>query len=194
MKFYRGFSNQSTENDAFLTNPRHNPVKDVILILQYKIDSPEQKMKVTELMTTKVVTIDAGSTIEEAARIMITNGVSCLPVLDDSNKVVGIQTHTDFGFHKKYLPMADHLYTLMGAWVDPETLERVAKNVSSKIVKDVMIQPVITVQEDALVSDVADLMMNKRINRVPVMKDKTLIGIVTRHDFMKLMISENKLQ
>ena len=86
-------------------------------------------MKVTELMTTTVITIDEQSTIEEAAKIMITNGVSCLPVLDDNNQVVGILTHTDFGFHKKYLPMTDHLYTLMGSWVDPETLEQVAKNV-----------------------------------------------------------------
>ena len=151
-------------------------------------------MKVTELMTSTVITIDAESTIEEAAIIMVTNGVSCLPVLDDLNQVVGILTHTDFGFHKKYLPMADHLYTLMGSWVDPETLEKVARNVSSKIVKDVMIQPVVTVQEDALVSTVADLMMTKKINRVPILRDKTLIGIITRHDFMKLMISENNLQ
>jgi len=151
-------------------------------------------MKVTELMTSTVITIDAESTIEEAAIIMVTNGVSCLPVLDDLNQVVGILTHSDFGFHKKYLPMADHLYTLMGSWVDPETLEKVARNVSSKIVKDVMIQPVVTVQEDALVSTVADLMMTKKINRVPILRDKTLIGIITRHDFMKLMISANNLQ
>lgn len=194
MKFYRGFSNQSTENDIFLPNTRHNPVKDVILIVQSKINPPEQKMKVTELMTATVITIDAESTIEEAARIMITNGVSCLPVLDNSGHVVGMLTHTDFGFHKKYLPMTDHLYTLMGSWVDPETLEKVARNVSSKIVKDVMTQPVVTVQENALVSTVAALMMTKKINRVPVLKDKILIGIVTRHDFMKLMISENNLQ
>jgi CBS domain-containing protein len=150
-------------------------------------------MNVTELMSTPVITINAESNVEEAAKIMINNGVSCLPVLNKDDQIVGILTHTDFGFHKKYLPMANHLYTLMGSWVDPETLENVAKHVSSKIIKDVMIQPVITVQETTSVAEVAALMMAKKINRVPVLKGMDLIGIITRNDFMKLMIPEKNL-
>ena len=44
---------------------------------------------------------------------MLERGTSCLPVLDDRGQLAGILTHTDFGFHHKFLPMANHLYTLM---------------------------------------------------------------------------------
>ena len=101
---------------------------------------------------------------------------------------MGILTHTDFGFHRKFLPMADHLYTLMGSWVRPETLVEVAKAVSSKKVKEVMSHPVVTIQEDAPIAEVADLMLQKGISRIPVIRGKELIGIVTRHDFVKLMV------
>ena len=120
---------------------------------------------------------------------MVERGTSCLPVLDDQGQLVGILTHTDFGFHRRFLPMAGHLYTLMGSWVKPETLEAVSQTVSNRRVKEVMTHPVVTIQEDTPVAEVADLMVNHNIHRLPVMRGKELVGIVTRHDFVKLMIT-----
>ncbi|MDP6493997.1 MAG: CBS domain-containing protein [Dehalococcoidia bacterium] len=146
-------------------------------------------MNVRDIMTSPVITTTADSTVEEAAQLMLGRATSCLPVLDDQeHHLVGILTHTDFGFHRKFLPMADHLYTLMGSWVRPETLVEVAKAVSSKKVKEVMSHPVVTIQEDAPIAEVADLMLQKGISRIPVIRGKELIGIVTRHDFVKLMV------
>ena len=147
-------------------------------------------MNVRDLMTSPVITITADSTVEEAAQLMLERATSCHPVLDDQGQMVGILTHTDFGFHRKFLPMADHLYTLMGSWVRPETLEQVAKAVSSKRVREVMSHPIVTVQEDAPIAEVADLMLQKSISRVPVVRGKELIGTVTRHDFVKLMVGQ----
>ena len=145
-------------------------------------------MNVRDIMTSPVVTTTADSTVEEAAQLMLERATSCLPVLDDQGQLVGILTHTDFGFHRKFLPMSDHLYTLMGSWVNPKTLEEVARNVSSKKVREVMSNPVVTIQEDVPIAEVADLMLQKSISRVPVVRGKELIGIVTRHDFIKLMV------
>ncbi len=144
-------------------------------------------MNVRDIMSSPVVTIRDDATVEEAAQLIVERVTSCLPVLDDQGRLVGILSHTDFGFHRRFLPMADHLYTLMGSWVSPETLEEVARTVSSKRVKEVMSHPVVTVQEDAPIAEVADLMLRRNINRLPVMRGKELVGIVTRHDFIKLM-------
>ncbi|MDA0988174.1 MAG: CBS domain-containing protein [Chloroflexi bacterium] len=144
-------------------------------------------MNAQDIMTSPVVTTTADSTVETAAKLMLEHGTSCLPVLDNKGQLVGILTHTDFGFHRKFLPMAGHLYTLMGSWVKPETLEEVAKAVSSRSVSEVMSHPAITVQEDTPVAEVADLMIQKNISRLPVVRGKALVGIVTRHDFVKLM-------
>jgi CBS domain-containing protein len=145
-------------------------------------------MNVRDIMSSPVTTIKADATVEEAAKLIVEKATSCLPVLDDQGQLVGILTHTDFGFHRRFLPMTNHLYTLMGSWVRPETLEEVARTVSSKKVKEVMSHPAITVQEDAPIAEVADLMLQKNISRVPVVQGKELVGIVTRHDFIKLMI------
>lgn len=144
-------------------------------------------MNVEDLMSSPVITIKADASVEEAAQLILERSTSCLPVLADNGELVGILTHTDFGFHRRFLPMANHLYTLMGSWVEPDTLEEVARTVSSKKVRDVMSHPVITVQESTTVSEVAQLMLNKNINRFPVMRGNDLIGIITRHDFIKLM-------
>ena len=145
-------------------------------------------MNAQDIMSSPVITIRTDATVEEAAKLIVEQVTSCLPVLDDQGELVGILSHTDFGFHRRFLPMTDHLYTLMGSWVRPETLEEVARTVSRRKVKDVMTHPVVTVQEDSPVADVAELMLRRNINRLPVMRGKELVGIVTRHDFIKLMI------
>ena len=149
-------------------------------------------MNANEVMSSPVTTIGPDDTVEKAASLMLTSSSSCLPVLDNRGKLIGILTHTDFGFHRKFFPMADHLYTLMGSWVTLKTLEDVAKEVSKKSVSEVMSHPVVTVQEDAPISDVAEAMVRNKIHRIPVLRGEELVGMITRHDFIKLMVSANK--
>ena len=149
-------------------------------------------MNANEVMSSPVTTIGPDDTVEKAASLMLASSSSCLPVLDNRGKLIGILTHTDFGFHRKFFPMADHLYTLMGSWVTLETLEDVAKEVSKKTVSEVMTHPVVTVQEDATISDVAEAMVRNKVHRIPVLKGEELVGMITRHDFIKLMVSGNK--
>ena len=149
-------------------------------------------MNANQVMSRPVTTIGPHDTVEKAASLMLESNSSCLPVLDKHGKLIGILTHTDFGFHRKFFPMADHLYTLMGSWVTPKTLEDVAKEVSKKTVSEVMSHPVVTVQEDATISDVAETMVRNKIHRIPVLKGEELEGMITRHDFVKLMASDTK--
>ncbi len=57
-----------------------------------------------------------------------------------------------------------------------------------KKVRDVMTQPVTTVEEDTPIAEMARLMVDKDIHRFPVMRAKELVGIVTRHDLLKLLV------
>ena len=147
-------------------------------------------MNARDLMSSPVVTTTEDSTVAEAAALMLEHGASCLPVLDREGTLTGIITHSDFGFHRKFLPMSDNLYTLMGSYVRPETVETVAREVSSRLIKDVMSHPVVTIGEDATIAEVADVMINKGYNRVPVTRGKELVGIITRHDLVKLMVQD----
>jgi CBS domain-containing protein len=144
-------------------------------------------MQASDLMGTDIVTIGPESTIREAARAMLSNNVSALPVVDDAEELVGILTHDDFGLHPHYRPLAENLYTLLGASTTPEHLEEVSHRVGHKLVKEVMHRPVITVQADATIAELTALMLREHIHRVPVLRDSKLVGIITRHDFLKLI-------
>ena len=104
---------------------------------------------------------------------------------------MGIITHSDFELHHKFLPLADtNLFTLLGSWASPETMEEVARKVRGRHVKDVMSHPVETIQEEASLAQVAELMLGKSVHRLPVMRGTELVGIISRHDLLKMVLAE----
>ncbi len=141
-----------------------------------------------EIMSSPVVTIRETATVGQAARLMLDKGVSALPVVDAKGKMTGIITHTDFGLNERHLPLTEEpLYTLLGAWATPGNMEEVAGRIRSRQVGDAMSKPVVTVQEEAPVGEVAALMMRHQVRRVAVMHGEKLTGIIARHDFLKLV-------
>ena len=61
----------------------------------YEIPYLLSKVKVSDVMTKKVITVTEETPVEEAARIMVDNKIGGLPVVDESHVVVGIITETD---------------------------------------------------------------------------------------------------
>jgi CBS domain-containing protein len=144
-------------------------------------------MQVKDIMSSPVVTIGPEATVQEAASLMLQRDLSCLVVVDGRNHIVGILTHSDFGMHRRLVPLADNLYQLLGSWANPKAIEDIAQEVRSRLVKEVMTREVEVVSEDAPVGEVVERMLRRRVNRLPVMRDKELVGIVTRHDLLKLI-------
>ena len=145
-------------------------------------------MQAKDIMTSPVNTIMPNTTAEEAARIMIKDNISCLPVVDNAKGLVGIITHTDLIPQKKFLPLADHIYSILGSMVSANRIEEAAQQLGSRKVEEVMTSPVITVGEDTDFTEVTKLMVGKNINRLPVLREGSVIGIITRHDLLKAMI------
>ena len=145
-------------------------------------------MQAKELMTAPVKTISPDTTAEEAARIMIEDNISCLPVLGRGGSLVGIITHTDLIPKKRFLPLADHIYSILGSMVSSNRIEEAAQQLGSRRVEEVMTSPVITTEEGSDFSQVAQIMVGNDINRLPVLRDGVLVGVITRHDLLKAMI------
>lgn len=144
-------------------------------------------MLARDLMSASVITVQPQATVGEVARLMLENNVSCLPVVDPQGQLVGILTHTDFGLHPRYRPLADNIYSLFGASTSPKHIQDISQKVSGKQVKDVMHHPVTTVEANTPIAEVMQLMLKLGIHRLPVMEDRHLVGIITRHDFLKLI-------
>ena len=149
-------------------------------------------MRAGDIMTEDVTTVSEGATIGEAARLMAEKGVGGLPVTDVKGQVVGIITERDLLWRAQELRPPTFV-PIMGAFIyleNPERFQRDLRKAISMSVRDVMTRRVITVGEDATVEDVARIMVDKDINRVPVMKEGRLVGIVARADVVGAILGE----
>ena len=146
-------------------------------------------MKARDLMTSPVLTLPPESTLAEAAALMLANGVSALPVVDEG-KMVGILSHSDYTPQRQAYPTANDLFSVLGELVATVNLEEVVKTVRMKQVKDVMKTHVVTIDEHAEAGEVAETMIRQHVHRLPVMSAKKMVGIISRHDLLKLIVQD----
>lgn len=145
-------------------------------------------MKAVDLMTPRVITIGPDATIADAARKMLENNISGMPVVDAAGKVVGIISEGDL-LRRVELGTDRHRSWWLGM-VSGGTLpaEDFIKSHARKVA-DVMTSHVTTVDENATPEDVVRLMETRRIKRVPVVRQGTLVGIVSRANLLRALAS-----
>lgn len=115
-------------------------------------------LKVSDLMTTALMTINASERLDEAKIDMEVGLVRHLPVVDDRGKLVGIVSDRD-----------------------------VMRRGDKKRVCDVMSRDVVTTRPDAPAHLAASMMIDFRIGAVPVIDDDgALVGVVTLTDYVSL--------
>jgi CBS domain-containing protein len=121
-------------------------------------------MRVVDLMTSDVITASPDTPIKAAARLMVRNKVSGLPIVDENTRVVGIITEADFLRLEVAREEAD----------DPQPVERV---------EQVMNRSVLTINPDATVTEAARIMVVNDVNRLPVTDNNgKSLGIISRLD------------
>ena len=133
-------------------------------------------MKVRDLMTTDPITTTPDAPLKEAARTMVREKVSGLPVMEDG-KLVGIVTEGDFLRQEANRDQPYRLSLLEALFGDGGAEPAV------ETVGEVMTEPVITITADATVSEAARVMSHRRVKRLPVVDDDgNLIGVISRAD------------
>ena len=145
-------------------------------------------MKAANLMTSKVLSVSPDASILEAMQLMLLNGVSGLPVIDQRGSLVGIVTEGDFlrrvetGTEKK---RPKWLEIFMG----PGRLADEYVRTHGRRVAEVMTPDPFTIAEDTPLEDVEDSMERRRIKRVPVVREGRVVGIVSRADLLHALAS-----
>ena len=112
-------------------------------------------MKVSEIMR-KAVVVDSNIKVKEAAKIMSEKGIGSLIIFKD-NKIKGILTERD-------------------------VIKNISKSDSN--IEKIMSKNVITIKFDSDVEEAVKLLKNNDIKRLPVVKDKKLVGIITITDII----------
>ena len=112
-----------------------------------------------EIMTRDVVSTTPARKVEEVIRVLSHHGISGLPVIDEEQRVVGIVTEAD----------------ILGRKTGQDT------------VQDIMSTPIRAVSEDASLEEIAAILAEGKIKRVPVVREGRLVGIVARADVVRAL-------
>jgi CBS domain-containing protein len=115
-------------------------------------------MNAGELMTTDVITCGPGESIAEVIERFECYHIAGMPVVKDDGELLGVISESDI--------------------LDAERDDKV---------RDYMSSPAVSVEEDMPVEEVATIFRSKKVNRLPVVSEGRLIGIVTRDDLISYL-------
>ncbi len=141
-------------------------------------------MNVRDVMSRGVITVRPETPLKEVARLMVERGISGVPVVDEDGAVVGVVSEADFVIKERGAEAIHHrlLARLIG---DSQKSENEFAKVVAERAGSAMTSPAVTIDADAALRDAATLMIDRRINRLPVVDDGRLVGIVSRADLVR---------
>ena len=145
-------------------------------------------MLVQDIMTTTVKTANPTDPVREIATVMCFNKISGMPVVDDEGNLVGMISEKDI-LHAMFPKLQD--FIAHPSTPDFEALEREYRDVVNLRVADLMTSLVYTAEPDMPVLKAASIMFRNRIRRIPVSKDRRLLGIISIGDVHKAMFRKN---
>jgi len=150
-------------------------------------------MRARELMTCPVVTVGRESSVAEVAKTMVDQRVGCVLVVDPRGKLSGIVTQTDFAGDQHGVPFSmEALLQMFSRSMPSEALKRIREQTRGTIVEQIMVTEVITGTEETPLEEMARLMLRYDIDHIPVVRDGVPVGIVARHDFLRMIAGEAK--
>jgi CBS domain-containing protein len=145
-------------------------------------------MRVVDVMVRDVATVPPDAPLREVAQLLSERGFSGLPVVESGGRVVGVVSEADV-LVKERGPAAKR-GGLLGWLLEPQSEHEATKHLA-RTAAEAMTSPAITVESTVTVSKAAALMVESGINRLPVVDDGTLVGIVTRADLVRAFVRDD---
>lgn len=138
-------------------------------------------MKVEDVMTTDVVAISPDTPLKEVARQLVARRISGLPVVSAEGEVLGVISEADLLVKERGALPRRH--GPIGWLLDPPDADEL--KLDARVAGEAMTRPAFTVAPYRSVSAAAREMLERGINRLPVVRDGRLVGIVTRADLVR---------
>jgi CBS domain-containing protein len=135
-------------------------------------------------MVSPVITVKPSASVEEAAKLLLENRISAVPVVDDHGKVVGIVSEGDL-LHRAEAGTERRRSWWLAGLMDEETLAAEYVKAHARKVADVMTPTAITATPNAPLRELAALMETNAIKRVPIVDNGRLVGVVSRANLLR---------
>ncbi len=148
-----------------------------------------ESIKVADFMTENVFCCNENQTVENADTVMLAENFSVIPVVNNEDELVGVITESDFVGKQAKVPHAlASIKSMFGQHFYFSEIEPIYKNAKGKKLKEVMTKNPITVTEEHTLTDIIELMNQRSLKRLPVVRGKRVVGIVTRKDLLKAFL------
>jgi CBS domain-containing protein len=143
-------------------------------------------MRAADLMTRNVVTVDEEASVQEAAALMLRHRVSALPVLDRSGKLIGIVSEGDLMRRAELGTERERSWWLELITANSDLAEDYVKAHGRKV-GEVMTRKPITASPNTPINEIAVLLEEHAIKRVPILDRGKLVGIVARANLLQAL-------
>jgi CBS domain-containing protein len=156
-----------------------------------KITKENKMLTAFDIMTRDVVAVTTGTSIRELAEIMTHHRIGSVPVVDDTGALVGIVTESDLIEQDKnfHIPTVISLFDWVIYLESEKKFEKELKRMTGQTVGDIYTKDVVIVEPTTTVHEIADIMCDKKIHSLPVVDEGKLVGIVSRIDLIRSMVS-----
>jgi CBS domain-containing protein len=142
-------------------------------------------MRARTIMSTTVVTVKPDTPVRDVIRLLIDHRISGVPVVRDG-AVVGIISEGDLILREQaYRQRGGMAFLAQQLFEDHEKLALEYRKAHGLVAEDVMTQPVISILPGTPVEEIAHLLAERQIKRVPVLEGGRLVGIVSRGDVLR---------
>jgi CBS domain-containing protein len=139
-------------------------------------------MQVKDVMTTPAVTVRIDATLKEVAALLVETRISGLPVVDATGALVGVISEADILLRERGELPQPH-----GALASLRT-RREEKGAGASTAGQAMTSPALTIEPSRALTEAARVMIEAKVNRLPVVVDGSLVGIVTRADLVRAFV------
>jgi CBS-domain-containing membrane protein len=149
-------------------------------------------LKVKDIMTREVKTVSPETEIAQAAKLLLSERINGVPVVNKNGEVVGILCQSDLIAQQKSIPIPS-LFTLLDGYIPLTLLSRLDKEVekiaATKVTHAMTPDPT-TVNSETDIDKVAALMVEKNYHTLPVVDNGKLVGIVGKEDVLKTLLTD----
>lgn len=151
-------------------------------------------MQVKEVMSEPAITVNESASLAEIADLMLKEGIGCVPVVNNQGLISGIVTESDFAAKEKGVPFSTfRAPQIFGQWMGKSGVEQMYQAAREMKAEEVMKSKVVTLTENDPLEKAIELLLKHNVNRLPVVRDGKPVGIVSRHDLLRLMLQKQQV-
>jgi CBS domain-containing protein/mannitol/fructose-specific phosphotransferase system IIA component (Ntr-type) len=160
--------------------------KEVLDIIHNTDINIERDLIVGDVMTSEPPTITPDKTIKEAVNLIFKYKISGLPVVDNSGRLLGEVSES--ALLKYALPRYEEFLTKRTNQPNIDSLEEILKKSQTVKVGEILVTDPITVSVDTPLTEAASLLLKQNAERLMVVSENKLIGVITKTDIVSKII------